>query len=173
MPTLHVPAYIWDEPGAVAVRVVDCDTLDGAATDVVSFATTVTSGPIWCRLWIDEAGLVPRAEMRARGHFMDHRYHAFDQPVTIRRPVGPITIVRRELLGDRPVAEGAAALNRVLLYGATLVAAGGVAFLRLVAAPGLAGDFVWHGGLSPEAGGIRGGVDGTARRGGCRRRRRR
>lgn len=139
VPMLEVPSHIWDHPGAVAVRVVGRDTVDGAPTDVITFMIQVAGSPIWYRLWVDEEGLVPRAEMRARGHFMDHRYHAFNEPVDIQAPVGRLAIVRDELLGDRPVPHGLAALMRLLLYGGTLVAAGGVAFLHLVAAPGLPG----------------------------------
>jgi hypothetical protein len=44
--------------------------------------------PVWFRLWIDSGGLVHRAEMRAPGHFMDHRYYGFDAPIAIRPPKG-------------------------------------------------------------------------------------
>jgi hypothetical protein len=43
--------------------------------------------PIWFRLWVDQAGLVLQAKMRAQGHFMDHRYFAFDEPVEVKPPV--------------------------------------------------------------------------------------
>ncbi|MBW3603048.1 MAG: hypothetical protein KY434_10175, partial [Actinobacteria bacterium] len=59
----------------------------GVVTDVVSFFIDHSSGPIWYRLWVDDDGLARRAEMRARGHFMDHRYYDFGAPLTIRPPV--------------------------------------------------------------------------------------
>ena len=43
---------------------------------------------MWFKLCIDGDGLVRRAEMRAQGHFMDHRYFAFNEPVTIEPPKG-------------------------------------------------------------------------------------
>lgn len=43
--------------------------------------------PVWFTLWVDRAtGLVLRSQMWAPNHFMDDRYLAFDQPVTIPRP---------------------------------------------------------------------------------------
>lgn len=132
-PTLEVPDHIWDYPDAVAVRVIDHGSIDGVPVDVIAFMIEVAGSPIWYRLWVDEAGLVHRAEMRAHGHFMDHRYLAFDEPVDIQPPVGRLAVVGHELLGENPVPHGLAALIRVLLYGGALVAAGGVLFMRLVA----------------------------------------
>jgi hypothetical protein len=37
----------------------------------------VSGTPIWFRLWADREGLAHRAQMRALGHFMDHRYYGF------------------------------------------------------------------------------------------------
>lgn len=38
---------------------------------------------IWFRLWIDDEGLVRRAEVRAQGHVMDHTYSEFNSPIEI------------------------------------------------------------------------------------------
>lgn len=138
-PRLEVPNHIWDLPGPVAVRRIAREIIDGVPTDVISFMIQAGDRPIWYRLWVDEAGLVPRAQMRTRGHFMDHTYYAFNEPVTIRAPVSRLTIVRHELLAERPLPHGVAVLTRAGLYGGTLVAAGGVAFLGLLAAAGVPG----------------------------------
>lgn len=124
-PRLEVPNHIWDLPGPVAVRRVDREIIDGVPTDVISFMIQAGDRPIWYRLWVDESGLVPRAQMRTRGHFMDHTYHAFNEPVTIRAPVSRLTIVRHELLAERALPHGVGVLTRTGLYGGTLVAAGG------------------------------------------------
>ncbi|MGH2660434.1 MAG: copper resistance protein CopC [Actinomycetota bacterium] len=87
-PPLRVPSFIWDFfMPAVAPRIIGSDTVDGVRTQVVSFSGT-GSLPIWFRLWVDDQGLVHRAEMRAQGHFMDHRYFAFDAPIDIEPPGG-------------------------------------------------------------------------------------
>ena len=86
-PPVQVPSYIWDYPGKVAPRIIGTDNVDDVRTDVVSFFIDHSSGPIWYRLWVDDEGLVRRAEMRARGHFMDHRYYDFGAPITINPPV--------------------------------------------------------------------------------------
>ena len=85
-PRLSVPLFIWDSfLPPVAPRVVGSGRIDGRSVQVVSF---FGSGdlPVWFRLWIDDEGLVRRAEMRAQGHFMDQRYHAFDSRISIQRP---------------------------------------------------------------------------------------
>ena len=89
-PGLSVPSFIWDyfRP-FVDARVVDRGRVEGTQTTVVSFFGGAEQGtPVWFRLWIDDDGLVHRAEMRAQGHFMDHRYFGFDAPITIRPPEG-------------------------------------------------------------------------------------
>lgn len=86
-PGLQVPSYIWDDPGKVAARVVAEDRLDGSRADVLSFFVLLGEDlPIWYRLWVDDEGLVHRAEMRAQGHFMDHTYSDFNAPITIEAP---------------------------------------------------------------------------------------
>ena len=46
---------------------------------------------MWFRLWVDASGHVHRAEMRAPGHFMDHRYYDYDAPIPIEPPKGADT----------------------------------------------------------------------------------
>ncbi len=84
-----VPSFIWDSfrPFTDA-RVIGHQTLGGVKTDVVAFFNDGSGFPIWFRLWIDDSGLVHRAEMRALGHFMDETYFAFDKPISIVPPVG-------------------------------------------------------------------------------------
>ena len=83
---LTVPFFIWDNRRLVSPRVLGTETLTGVPTDVISFFGPSGSTPIWFRLWIDRTGLVRKAQMRANGHFMDHRYAAFDAPLEIRAP---------------------------------------------------------------------------------------
>lgn len=85
-PALAVPAHIWDYPDRVAVGIVATEVVDGEQMDVLSFFIDHTIGPIWYRLWVNDDDLVHRAEMRARGHFMDHDYGDFDAPFAIEPP---------------------------------------------------------------------------------------
>jgi copper transport protein len=87
-PAPNVPSFTWDFFAPfVAPRLVGTEEIDGIPTQVVTFFGGREGLPVWFRLWVDREGLVPRAEMRAQGHFMDHRYFAFDQPVQIEAPV--------------------------------------------------------------------------------------
>lgn len=81
----RVPRFVWDQRQPVAVGVVAQDEVDGRAATVLSFFSGGGT-PIWFRLWVDQEGLVPRAEMRAQGHFMDHRYFDFDSLLRIEPP---------------------------------------------------------------------------------------
>jgi hypothetical protein len=86
-PPVTVPVVIWDEPGAVGVHVLGTEAHEGRETTVVAFSLRADSdSPIWFRLWVDGDGLVHRAEMRVKGHFMDHTYSAFDQPLPVEAP---------------------------------------------------------------------------------------
>jgi hypothetical protein len=87
-PSPDVPTFVWDSfMPAVAPQIVGAERVEGVRTEVVAFAGTGAL-PIWFRLWVDGAGLVRKAEMRAQGHFMDHRYFAFDAPIEIEPPSG-------------------------------------------------------------------------------------
>jgi hypothetical protein len=84
-----VPRYVWDgRGGPVAATVLGTERVGGRSATVVSFFEGTGSLAIWFKVWVDEEGLVPRAEMRAQGHFMDHRYFAFDAPFHIVPPRG-------------------------------------------------------------------------------------
>ena len=89
-PFLPVPTYIWDSFKPYRdVRIVGSTVVDGMQTTELAFAGGNQDLPIWFELWVDATGLVHRAQMRAPGHFMDHRYYDFDAPITIAPPTGP------------------------------------------------------------------------------------
>lgn len=85
-PAVEVPVLIWDYPGARAVHIVDQATIAERPVTVLSLFIDVSDNPIWYRLFVDDEGLVHRAEMRAKGHFMDHRYTAFDEELVVDAP---------------------------------------------------------------------------------------
>ncbi|MGH2684573.1 MAG: CopD family protein [Actinomycetota bacterium] len=69
----------------VAVRLLGRDEVDGVASNVVSFLRPDLRA--WFRIWVGvDDGLVRRELMLTDGHFMDHRYSGFNQPVDIRPP---------------------------------------------------------------------------------------
>jgi copper transport protein len=84
---LEVPRFIWDFGRSPSTaRIMAREEVAGVSTTVMSFFARSGAIPIWFRLWVDEEGLVRRAEMRAQGHFMDHRYFAFDAPFQVDPP---------------------------------------------------------------------------------------
>ena len=84
-----LPTYIWDSLRPYRhVRLLRSSIVDGLRTTALAFAGGNEDLPVWFELWVDDGGLVHRAEMRAPGHFMDHRYYDFNVPVTIRPPKG-------------------------------------------------------------------------------------
>jgi copper transport protein len=85
----QVPSFIWDyfRP-LIDARIVGHTVVDGEPTRVVAFFADSAGTPIWFRLWIGQDGLVRKAQMQAQGHFMDHRYFAFDQSISIMPPKG-------------------------------------------------------------------------------------
>jgi copper transport protein len=88
-PAVPVPTYIWDSFRPYQdVRILGRATMDGVRTTEIAFAGGNSDLPVWFKLWVDGSGLVHRAEMRAPGHFMDHRYYDFDAPITIEPPEG-------------------------------------------------------------------------------------
>jgi copper transport protein len=88
-PAVPVPTYIWDSFRPYQdVRTLGRATLGGVRTTEIAFAGGTSDLPVWFRLWVDSSGLVHRAEMRAPGHFMDHRYFDYDSPITIEPPEG-------------------------------------------------------------------------------------
>jgi copper transport protein len=86
-PSPTVPSFVWDffRPFLDA-RVVGSARVDGVDTTIVAFFGDSGGLPLWFKLWIDARGLVHRAQMRAQGHFMDHRYYDFDAPIRIAPP---------------------------------------------------------------------------------------
>src|SRR5207245_10661310 len=86
-PAPPVPSYIWDyfKPYRDG-RIIGSETVEGVATTEIAFAGGQQDLPVWFKLWVDTQGLVHRAEMRAPGHFMDHRYYDCDTPITISPP---------------------------------------------------------------------------------------
>ena len=86
-PAPPVPSYIWDYFKPYRdVRIIGSETVEGVPTTEIAFAGGQQDLPVWFKLWVDTQGLVHRAEMRAPGHFMDHRYYDFDTPITISPP---------------------------------------------------------------------------------------
>jgi copper transport protein len=88
-PAPPVPTYIWDsfQPYRDA-RILGSAQVNGVRTTELAFAGGDQDLPVWFRLWVDAQGYVHRAEMRAPGHFMDHRYYDYDVPITIQPPKG-------------------------------------------------------------------------------------
>lgn len=87
--TLPVPSFVWDPPAVrqlVAARVLGTAEVDRVNTQILAFFSEAGSLPVWFRVWVDADGLARRAEMRAPGHFMDHRYSDFDAPFSIEPP---------------------------------------------------------------------------------------
>lgn len=84
---LVVPFFMWDyfHP-VVAPRIVGTQRVDGRVAKILSFAIGGPGDPIWFRLWVDRSGLVRRSEMRAPGHYVDHRFFGFDAPATVEAP---------------------------------------------------------------------------------------
>jgi copper transport protein len=88
-PAVPVPTYIWDSFRPYQdVRILGRASVEGVRTTEIAFAGGDLDLPVWFRLWVDSSGLVHRAEMRAPGHFMDHRYYDYDAPITIDPPEG-------------------------------------------------------------------------------------
>ncbi len=85
-----VPSFVWDGRPNLdtyrAVHLLGTYAVDGTSTNIISAFLQAGQTPIWFRLWVDQEGLVRQAEMRAQGHFMDHRYTDFDAPITITPP---------------------------------------------------------------------------------------
>ncbi len=84
---VQVPSLAWEPASVLGAHVIDSAQLAGHTTQVVAFFQMVTGSPVWFRLWVDEEGLVWRAQMRAQGHFMDDNYRDFDVPLTIEPPL--------------------------------------------------------------------------------------
>lgn len=86
-PAIGVPFFIWGSPPFASAWALGSESVDGMELTVVGFFEDRGGLPIWFKQWIDPDGLVREAEMRAQGHFMDHRYFDFDAPFVIDPPV--------------------------------------------------------------------------------------
>jgi copper transport protein len=86
LPPVQVPSFVWDGASVVAPRSVGTTQENGQALRSVSFYEDLDGTPVWFDLEIDAEGHVDRAAMRAQAHFMDHRYHDFDTPLTVVPP---------------------------------------------------------------------------------------
>jgi putative copper export protein len=87
VPPIEAPFFIWGGPPFVSARVLGAEGSEGMELRIVGFFEDRNGLPIWFRQWIDPEGLVRKAEMRAQGHFMDHRYYDFGAPFSIEPPV--------------------------------------------------------------------------------------
>jgi copper transport protein len=86
-PVTPAPTYVWDYfAPPVAPRIIGSQPVGGHPTRIVAFFGRSDQVPVWFRLWVDQGGLVRRAQMLAQGHFMDHDYHGFDAPTAILPP---------------------------------------------------------------------------------------
>ena len=82
---IKVPEFAWDSAPIQDARIMSATAPGGE--QVVSFFEALYGSPVWFRLTIGGDGLVSQAEMRARGHFMDHRYFDLDGAFSIVPPV--------------------------------------------------------------------------------------
>lgn len=81
---VKVPEFAWDSAPVQDARIVDASAPRGE--EVVSFFESLYGSPVWFRLTVGSDGLVSQAQMRARGHFMDHRYFDLDAAFSIVPP---------------------------------------------------------------------------------------
>lgn len=86
-PPLSVPLFTWDSilPW-MDPRVVGTAKVEHARTRIISFFAGTLDLPAWFRFWISSDGRILREQMRAPGHFMDHRYFDFNGPIRIGPP---------------------------------------------------------------------------------------
>jgi hypothetical protein len=87
--TLAVPMFVWDPRPAdqlLSPQIIGDDSFDGQDTRVLAFYMALGQSPFWFRLWVDDTGLVLKADMRGRGHFMDQRFSGFDSGLTVVPP---------------------------------------------------------------------------------------
>jgi hypothetical protein len=70
----------------MGAHIVGSEYVDDLQTQVVTFFLDLPQTPVWFRLSVDGSGLVHRASMRAKGHFMDHTYTDVDAPLSVEPP---------------------------------------------------------------------------------------
>ena len=86
-PGFSWPTGFYDEfwKGAVAIRLLGQETVDGVPSDVLAFLRPDV--PAWFRIWVGtKDGLIRRQQMRAEGHLMDHAYANLNAPLTVSPP---------------------------------------------------------------------------------------
>ena len=81
---VKVPDFAWDSAPIKDPRIAAASATTG--DQVVSFYEAPYGSPVWFRIVVDGQGLVHQAEMRARGHFMDHRYYDLNSGPSILPP---------------------------------------------------------------------------------------
>ena len=81
---VKVPDFAWDSSPIQDPRIAAASATTG--DQVVSFYEAPYGSPVWFRIVVDGQGLVHQAEMRARGHFMDHRYYDLNSGPSILPP---------------------------------------------------------------------------------------
>lgn len=87
-PPLSVPLFTWDSilPW-MDPRVVGTAKVEHVRTRIVSFVAGTADLPAWFRFWVASDGRILREQMRAPGHFMDHRYYDFNGSIRISPPI--------------------------------------------------------------------------------------
>ena len=81
---VKVPEFAWD---SAPIQNAFVTRSDQGEEKVISAFELLYGSPVWFRMTVGRDGFVSQAEMRARGHFMDHRYFDFDAAFSITPPV--------------------------------------------------------------------------------------
>jgi copper transport protein len=83
---VRVPDFVWDGSQPVASRALGSLQDEGHQLSGAAFFEDAGGVPTWFEIWLDEAGLVRRAQMLAAGHFMEDRFRDFDSAAPIEPP---------------------------------------------------------------------------------------
>jgi copper transport protein len=86
-PTVSEPAFSWElfSPD-VGVHVLGSAKIGAIPTTEIAFFAGAAATPVWFRFYVDDHGLVRRAEMAAPGHFMTQTFADFNAPLNVERP---------------------------------------------------------------------------------------
>ncbi len=90
--TFPPPGFSWPTgyyrdfwQGAAAARLVGTATVDGVATQIITFVRPDV--PAWFRIWVRQSdGILLREEMHAEGHLMEHTFADLNGPISIQPP---------------------------------------------------------------------------------------
>jgi copper transport protein len=86
-PPVPEPAFSWGLFSPyVGAHLLGQALVDGVRTTQIAFFAGTPATPVWFRVFIDDHGLVRRADMAAPGHFMIQTFASFDAPLSIGRP---------------------------------------------------------------------------------------